>query len=99
MEDDLLFGYLEGMCHACDGFTQLNDIGLCEDCNGKMDRDLVRQRDWAYSSSAFGCPVDMREELRRRIIVGYDKENELLADEPPRMGRSKSRRGWRKKKR
>jgi len=46
-EDDELngFGFSEGECHGCDLFTRLNDLGLCEECAGKLERDLIRQRD------------------------------------------------------
>jgi hypothetical protein len=27
----------------------LNDFGLCEGCAGKLERDLIRQRDWDYN--------------------------------------------------
>ena len=51
-EDDELngFGFFEGDCQGCDRFTTLNDFGLCEECAGKMERDLLLQRDWDYSA-------------------------------------------------
>ena len=62
--DDDAFGLYEATCQACDGHARVNDIVLCETCDGKMDRDLIRMREWAYSASAFGCPEDKREDLR-----------------------------------
>ena len=58
-EDDALngFGFYEGECQGCDLFTMLNDFGLCEGCAGKLDRDLIRQRDWDYSALACGVPA------------------------------------------
>jgi hypothetical protein len=61
-----------------------------------MDRDLIRQREWDYSASAFGCPVDKREELRNHVIAHYGEALELLAAKPPRKARSRSRKKRRK---
>jgi hypothetical protein len=46
--DDDAFGLYEATCQACDGHARVNDLGLCETCDGKMDRDLIRMREWAY---------------------------------------------------
>ena len=72
------FGFYEGECQGCDTFTGLSDLGLCEECAGKVDRDLIRQREWDYSALAFGCPENKREDLRNEIISRYGKENELI---------------------
>ena len=98
-DDNIQFDCYEGMCQACDAHGPVNDIGLCEECNAKVDRDLIRKRDWDYSASAFGCPVEKREELRNHVIAEYGAEWELLADEPTRKKPSKARKGKRKKKR
>lgn len=79
--EDEEFGLWEYRCQACDLFTRVDDMGLCEDCAGKLERDMVRKRDWDYSALAFGCPEDRREDLRREIIKRYGKHFELLADE------------------
>ena len=47
--DDNEFGFYESECRGCDIFTRVDDVGLCEECAAKLDRDLVRQRDWKYS--------------------------------------------------
>ena len=99
MNNNLNFGLYDAICQACDAHAMVNDIGLCEDCDAKMDRDFIRKREWDYSATAFGCPVDKREELRKHIIAQYGKALEILAAEPPRRGRSKSRKQKRKKKR
>jgi hypothetical protein len=57
----------------------VNDLGLCDECSGKLDRDLIRQRDWDYSVSAFGLDVAKREELRRQVIFQYGEKLELIA--------------------
>ena len=63
------FGNYEGECQVCQIFGPLNDLGLCEDCAGKLDLDLIRERDWEYSVSAFGAPPSRREELRQDVIA------------------------------
>ena len=97
-EDDDLngFGFYEGECQGCDIFQSLNDLGLCEECAGKLDRDLIRQRDWTYSVLAFGVPESKREELRKEVIKHYGAEHELIA--PTKGNKKKSKKKKRKKK-
>ena len=54
-------------------FLPVNDLGLCEDCTGKLERDMIRKRDWTYSLLAFGCPKDKLEDLRSEIIKNTEK--------------------------
>ena len=61
--DDNAFGFYEGECQGCDIFTRLDDVGLCEECAAKLDRDIVRQRNWQYSVMPYGVPPEKREEL------------------------------------
>ena len=56
-----------------------SDGSLCEECAGKLERDLIRQREWDYSASAFGLPPEAREELRRRVIAEFGDALELIA--------------------
>jgi hypothetical protein len=98
-DQDLAFGDCEGMCQACDAWTALNDIGLCEECAAKVDRDMIRKRDWEYSAAAFGYPVDQREALRQHIIAQYGEPLEILAAEPTRATESRGRRRKRREKR
>lgn len=79
-DDDGLFGMQSsGECQGCDAIHPLNDLGLCGTCADKLDRDLIRERDWAYSVLAFGVPAAQREELRHRIIAQYGEKLELIA--------------------
>jgi hypothetical protein len=48
---------------------------------------MIRQRDWAYSALAFGCPVDKLEDLRNEIIKTHGKKLELIAEEKPKKRR------------
>ena len=92
------FDFNEGECQGCDLFTRLNDHGLCEECAGKLDRDLIRQRDWDYSALAFGVPPEKREALRNEIIGRYGEKPELIAPKKePQRKRKKKRKGKRKK--
>ena len=91
-------GFYEGECQACDIFTRLNDLGLCEECAEKLERDLIRQRDWNYSALAYGCPESKREELREEIIARHGEKLELIAPKKePQKKRKKKRKAQRKK--
>ena len=97
-EDDFEdYGFFEGECQGCDTFQPLNDLGLCEECDGKLDRDLIRQRDWAYSASAFGVPESKLEDLRKEVIKHYGEKLELIA--PTEQKQKKAKKNKRKKKR
>jgi rubredoxin len=98
-EDDALngLGFYEGECQSCDIFQPLNDLGLCEECAVKLDRDLIRQRDWAYSVSAFGVPESRLEDLRKDVIKHYGEKLELIA--PTNRNQKKSKKSKLKKKR
>ena len=97
-EERIGFGFYEGECQGCDLFTRLNDLGLCEECAGKLERDLIRQRDWGYSALAYGCPESKREELRKEIIARHGEKLELITPEKePQRKRKKKRKGKRKK--
>jgi hypothetical protein len=78
---DELWSEWDGQCQACDSWGLVNDMVLCEDCAAKFERDLIRQRDWDYTLSAFGLSHRDREELRRQIIAQFGQALELIA--PP----------------
>lgn len=92
------YGFYESECLGCDTFTRTDDIGLCEDCAGKLDRDFIRQRDWDYSATAFTVSSEFREELRSAIIHEYGKALELISTSIPKRSRSKGRKGNGKRK-
>ena len=88
MEDEEPFGLWEGQCQACEMWGPVNDPMLC----GKFDamsrlrgamleRDLIRQCDWAYSATAFGLSPEACEELQRQVVVQF---GEALERESPR---------------
>jgi hypothetical protein len=80
LDFDADFGdFAESQCQGCDMYLPVNDINLCDECASKLDRDLIRHRDWDYSMSAFGLDPSMREELRRQVIAQYGEKLELIA--------------------
>ena len=97
-EDDDLddYGLYEGTCQGCDIFQPLNDLGLCEECAGKLERDLIRQRDWDYSVTAFGASKSELEKLRNEVIKHYGEKLELIA--PNKKNKKTPKRKNRKKK-
>lgn len=84
--------WYDGQCYACDLFGRVDDLGLCEECRTKLERDLIRQRDWDYSAWAFGLSEEGREKLYREVITQYGKKLELIAPEEESQRRRSSRR-------
>jgi len=80
MEDEETFGLWEGQCQACEMWGMVNDMMLCEECDAKIQRDLIRARDWDYVAAAFGLNDEGREHLRAEVIRLYGAENELMMD-------------------
>jgi hypothetical protein len=77
--DDDFLDFAESQCQGCDQYLSVNDLGLCDECAGKLDRDLIRQCDWDYAVSAFGLDEAGREELRRQVIGQHGEKLELIA--------------------
>ena len=80
----------EGECVGCERWETLDDLGMCAECAAKFDRDLIRQRAWDYSASAFGCDPKEYEALRQWVIDQHGPAYELLA--PPEAEKQKRRR-------
>ena len=79
VETDELWGIYEWECQGCDLFGRVNDLLLCQECAVKLERDLIRQRDWAYSAIANGLSSEEQEELHRRVIKQYGETLEFIA--------------------
>lgn len=91
--EDVMFGQpIAGPCKGCDEYGTLDDIGLCQQCGAKMDRDFIRQRQWDYSVSACFLDATHRERLRADVIRQYGEKLELIAPSGPAHGRSRKRR-------
>jgi len=61
-----------------------------------LERDLIRERYWDYSTSAFVLDDSMREELRRQVIAQYGEKLELIA--PSKETKSSTRKQRKKRK-
>ena len=91
MADEDTFGFWEGQCQACEMWGPVNDLMLCEECDGKVQRDLIRARDWDYVATTFGLDAEARERLRAEVIRQYGAQNELITDQRPKR-RARQRR-------
>ncbi len=95
MMEEAKFGLLrcEGECAGCGGFDRINELALCEVCSAKLERDLVRERDWAYSVTAYGRSDEDRERLRKEVVREFGEDPELLVPtQQARLGRKRRRR-------
>ena len=79
--DPNAFSGTQAECYGCDLFTDVDDMMLCAECSSKLDRDMIRLRDWDRSITAWTTPKDKRESLRDAIIKQYGRPLELIADE------------------
>ncbi len=77
-EDDETALEQAGECASCDMFRPLDEQGLCLACAGMLERDLIRQRDWEYSATAFLLSDEVREKLRRKVVAEYGEGLELI---------------------
>lgn len=73
------FGIYEAECAACDSVLRVDGSGLCQACGSKLERDLIRKRDWAYSVSAYAMTDEQREDLRRQVVSKFGDRVELVA--------------------
>jgi len=90
IEEDIedTFPSAERVCNGYDLILPLNDLGLCDDCAEKLERDLIRNRDWDYSVSGFGLPKSEIEGLRKKVIKAFGDKLELIAPEKTKKEKS-----------
>lgn len=88
----------EGECQGCDLWCSVNDLGLCEECDAKLDRDMIRQQEWEYSMTAAVTPPEQREELRQRVIAQYGAAYELISPPEKKHQSTRSRSPAKKRK-
>jgi len=91
-----------GFCVACDSYDRIDSTGHCGECASKLERDLIRQRDWDYSWTAYGTPPELREKLRAEVIARHGAPLELLLEttaDRKRRGRGGGRRRRKRKRR
>lgn len=97
-EDDSTDEWIDTFCVGCDLPLPVNELGLCATCFAKLERDLIRSRDWVYSVTAIGVAPDQLEALRERVIRDYGAAYELIASpKKPKHKRSHSRSTQRKR--
>ncbi|MBZ0298376.1 MAG: OST-HTH/LOTUS domain-containing protein [Anaerolineae bacterium] len=84
---------IDTICAGCDLFRPVNDLSLCDECFAKLERDLIRSRDWTYSATAFMVAEDQLEALRERVIRDHGAAYELIEDpHAPKKRKGKNRR-------
>ena len=94
------FGCWEGECAGCAVFGPVNDIGLCAGCEQKLERDFIRNRDWAYSAAAFGPNEKQCEDMCRQVVKEFGESFELIAPSQAKdNGPNRKRRKRKQKKR
>jgi hypothetical protein len=76
--DEYWKGWNGEICIGCDLPSQVNHLSLCQDCAAKLERDLIRSRDWDRSGLAFGTPDAELENLRLHILREYGTDYELI---------------------
>ncbi len=96
---DDAFPQYEAKCQGCDIWGPVDDMCLCGECAGKLERDMIRRREWDYSASAFGCPKDKLEDLRDEVIKMHGSKLELLAEDNPEKKKAKKDRRRNRRKR
>ena len=70
---------IDPICCSCGMPFPVNDLDLCDYCFAKFERDLIRDRDWEYSATAFIIAPDQLEALRQRVVREYGESHELIA--------------------
>ena len=76
-------------CVGCDLPMPLNEQGLCAECAAKLERDLIRARDWEYSYASL-LPSERQEALRQQVIREYGAADELLVAPKPKPKNKRS---------
>jgi hypothetical protein len=83
---------IDTICAGCDLFRPVNDLSLCDECFAKLERDLIRSRDWAYSATAFMVAEDQLKALRERVIREYGAGYEMIEDPNAKKPKRKNKR-------
>ena len=89
-EDDDAFDDEENLCQGCDEEKDLNRFGLCEACADKLERDLIRKREWRHLPAGKKQSKEKLELLRNRVIKEYGKALELIAEDAPELSRNEA---------
>ena len=97
-EENDEYGTWEGECQICGLMGRVGDLSLCRDCAGKLERDMIRERSWAHSATAYGVPVERREELRQKVVAQYGNAYELIEPGKETKKKNSSRKRKRNKR-
>lgn len=72
-------------------------MGLCEECAGKLERDLIRESYRDYTISGYGVDSAECEEIRKKVIKEYGEKLELIASNKPKKKKCKATKRKKKK--
>lgn len=72
----------QASCQSCEMYTDVNDLILCSVCNGKLERDLIRQGEYSYVAKTAFANKEEQKQIRSQIIKRYGKGLELIQDKP-----------------
>jgi hypothetical protein len=71
-------------CIGCDQVVSQRDtLGRCPACAATLDRDMMRDRDWERSWTAWQIPADQRDALRAQVVARYGARYGLRAPPAP----------------
>lgn len=70
----------QGFCEVCNMHENLNDVLLCNNCNEKLERDLIRKGEYDYSSQSAFKSTEERKNIHKNIIKKYGSNMELLIE-------------------
>jgi len=72
-------------------------LGLCEECAGKLERDLIRESYRDYTISGYGLESAECGEIRIKVIKEYGEKLELIASNKPKKKKCKATKRKKKK--
>ncbi len=66
---------------GCGVFGPVDNIGLCDNCAAKLDRDMISTRVWEYSAAAFMVAPEKREAVQAATVAKYGASLVIAAAE------------------
>lgn len=72
-------------------------MGLCTECAAKLDRDMLHERAWDYSATAFIWDPKDYEMLRQQVIAEYGAAYELISPVSTGKKRRRKQKGGKRK--
>jgi len=69
---------MNGKCQACEEYCDdLNDIMMCDECDGITQRNMIRMKAWDYVVEGAFANDKAREKLYQTVIKKYGRKEEL----------------------